>query len=59
MKVAALALSYEESYEALNLVDGQRSTGEIWAWLVAEFGHVELEDVADYLAALEKIRVIL
>jgi hypothetical protein len=55
---AALALSGEAAYEALNLVDGQRSVSEIRDWLVAEFGTIELADIAAYLAALEIIGVL-
>jgi hypothetical protein len=39
-------------------VDGQRSVSEIRDWLVAEFGTIELADIAAYLAALEIIGVL-
>lgn len=55
---AALALSEEEAYETLNLVNGQRTVSEIRDWLVAEFGPVNSADVVAYIAALEKIGVI-
>jgi len=46
------------AYEALNFVDGQRTVSDIRDWLVAEFGTVPLEFVAEYLQALESINVI-
>lgn len=46
------------TYEALNLVNGQRSVREIRDWLMAEFGPVPVQAVADYLAALAGIGVI-
>jgi hypothetical protein len=46
------------TYEALNFVDGKRSVSDIRDWLVAELGEVSVEDVAEYLAALESIGVI-
>ena len=46
------------AYEALNFVDGVRTVSDIRDWLVAELGEVSLEDVADYLQALESIDVI-
>jgi hypothetical protein len=55
---AGLALSRESAYEALNLVDGHRSVSDIRDWLVAEFGAIELADVAAYLDALADIGVI-
>jgi hypothetical protein len=54
----ALVLGGTIAYEALNLVDGQRSVSDIRDWLVAEFGGVKLDDLVDYLAALEKIGVV-
>ena len=45
-------------YEALNFVDGKRSVSDIRDWLVAELGEVSVEDVAEYLAALESIGVV-
>jgi hypothetical protein len=46
------------TYEALNFVDGKRSVSDIRDWLVAELGEVSVEDVAEYLAALESIGII-
>jgi aminopeptidase YwaD len=46
------------AYEALNLVDGKRSVGEIRDGLAAICGPVPLAEVAEYLAALEKIGVL-
>jgi hypothetical protein len=46
------------TYEALNFVDGARTVSDIRDWLVAELGEVSVEDVAEYLAALESIGVI-
>ena len=46
------------AYEALNFVDGRRSVSDIRDWLVAEFGTVPVEAVAEYLEALESIDVI-
>jgi hypothetical protein len=46
------------AYEALNLVDGERTVSDIRDWLVAELGEVGLQDVAEYLQALESIGVI-
>ncbi|MEX2125843.1 MAG: DUF4910 domain-containing protein [Woeseia sp.] len=66
-KYAALALpgfsgthgsGAEYAYEALNLVDGQRTVSDIRDWLTAELGPVPLEYVRDYLAALESIGVV-
>jgi len=64
---AGLKLSGVLAYEALNLVDGNRTVGEIRHWLLAECraqcrvssGWLEPGDVAAYLAALEKIGVVL
>jgi aminopeptidase YwaD len=64
---AGLKLSGVLAYEALNLVDGKRTVGEIRHWLLAECraqcrassGWLEPGDVAAYLAALEKIGVVL
>ena len=36
------------------LVDGERTVSEIRRWLVAEFGDLPLEAVAEYLQALER-----
>ena len=46
------------TYEALNFVDGKRTVSDIRDWLVAELGEVSVEDVAEYLAALESIGVV-
>ncbi|HUO84100.1 MAG TPA: DUF4910 domain-containing protein [Thermoanaerobaculia bacterium] len=47
------------AYEALNLVDGRRTLQEIRDALTAIYGPVPLELVAEYLAALEEIGVVL
>ena len=47
------------AYEALNLVDGNRTVSDIRDWLVAEMGTVPVEYVAEYLDALASIGVIL
>jgi hypothetical protein len=47
------------AYEALNFVDGERTVSDIRDWLVAELGDVPLEYVAEYLAALESIGVLI
>jgi aminopeptidase YwaD len=61
-KASALALQGAVAYEALNLVDGQRSVSLIRSWLLAEFtpaiDSISLENVEAYLAALETIDVI-
>jgi aminopeptidase YwaD len=46
------------TYEALNLVDGKRSAGDIRAWLTATLAPVPRAAVEDYLAALEQIGVL-
>ncbi len=56
--LAAMMLTYEQAYETLNLVDGERTVSEIRRWLTAEFGAVTLEDVSQYLEALERIEVV-
>jgi len=48
----------EYAYEALNLVDGERTVSGIREWLTAELGPVPLEYVSEYLGALEEIDVI-
>jgi aminopeptidase YwaD len=48
----------EYAYEALNLVDGQRSVSAIRDWLTAELGPVPVAHVSEYLAALESIGVL-
>ena len=45
-------------YEALNLVNGQRTVSEIRDWLMTELGPVPLDYVADYLDALASIDVV-
>jgi hypothetical protein len=59
---AALTLGGAQAYEALNLVDGERSVSDIRDWLLAEFaatqGVVALADVAAYLEALASIGVL-
>ncbi|MEJ2534919.1 MAG: DUF4910 domain-containing protein, partial [Gammaproteobacteria bacterium] len=57
-RAARLALAGAPAYEALNLVDGERTVSEIRRWLVAEFGDLPLEALVEYLAALERIGVI-
>lgn len=53
-----LRLTGEHAYEALNLVDGQRTVSEIRDWLVAEFGEADEEAVAEYVEALERAGAI-
>jgi len=65
-ELAALKLSGSLAYEALNLVDGNRTVAEIRHWLLAECraqclassGWFEPGDVTAYLAALERIGVV-
>ena len=45
-------------YEALNLVDGKRSIGQIRDELAATVGPVPVEEVTAYLAVLERLGVI-
>jgi len=45
-------------YEALNLVDGRRSVGEIRDELAATVGAAPIEEVAEYLDALARLGVI-
>jgi aminopeptidase YwaD len=45
-------------YEALNLVDGRRSVGEIRDELTATIGAVPVEEVAEYLDTLARLGVI-
>ena len=47
------------AYEALNLVDGKRTTLEIRDALAAIYGPVALDAVEEYLAALEEAGLIL
>lgn len=49
----------EYAYEVLNLVDGRRTVGQIRDDVSAIYGPVPLELVAEYLAALESIGVVL
>jgi hypothetical protein len=46
------------AYELLNFVDGKRTVSDIRDWLVAEFGTVPPEYVAEYLQALKSIDVV-
>jgi len=46
------------AYEALNLVDGRRSVGEIRDALAATIGPVPLDEVAEYLDTLARLGVI-
>ena len=64
-KIAAPALprrqglwGAEYAYEALNLVDGRRSVGEIRDALTAIYGPVPLAEVAEYLDDLRRIGVL-
>jgi len=50
--------SGEYVYEALNLVNGERTVSEIRDWLTAELGPVPVALVSEYLGALEQIGVI-
>ena len=45
-------------YETLNLVDGRRSVGEIRDVLAATVAPAPVEEVADYLATLEKLGLL-
>lgn len=45
-------------YETLNLVDGRRSVGEIRDQLAATVGPAPVEEVAAYLAVLERLGVV-
>ncbi len=45
-------------YEALNLVDGHRSVGEIRDELTATLGAVPAEEVAEYLDVLARVGVL-
>lgn len=47
------------AYEALNFVDGKRTTKDIRNALSAEFGPIPLDVVEEFLAALNSIQVIL
>jgi len=58
-KGAPIKLNGEYRYEALNLVNGQRTAQEIRDALSAIYAPVALEDVVQYLEALASIGVIL
>jgi hypothetical protein len=45
-------------YEALNLVDGERSVAEIRAQLAATVGPVPMDEVADFLAILQQLGLL-
>ena len=45
-------------YEALNLVDGRRSVSDIRDILTGRYDPVPLREVAEYLALLERARVV-
>lgn len=53
-----IRLGDDYRFEALNLVDGKRTTSEIRGMLAAIYGPVELAHVEEYLAALASIDVI-
>jgi hypothetical protein len=57
-KAKAIKLKGEYHYEALNLVDGKRSTSEIQKMLSAIYGPVPASHVEEYLAALASIGVL-
>jgi hypothetical protein len=48
----------EYAYEALNLVDGRRTMRQIRDDLAAIYGPLPVAEVAEYLAALEKIGIL-
>jgi hypothetical protein len=54
-----IRLGGEYQYEALNLVDGRRTTSQITDALAAIYGPVSRKDVEQYLEALASIDVIL
>ena len=45
-------------YEALNLVDGERTAGEIRNMLAASIGSVPVEEVTEYLETLTRLGVL-
>ena len=53
-----IKLSEDYRYEALNLVDGKRTTSEIRDALSAIYSPVDLAEVEEYLAALATIGVV-
>ena len=55
---STIRLRDEYRYEALNLVNGERTTAEIREMLAAIYGPVPLEEVEQYLSALASIGVI-
>jgi aminopeptidase YwaD len=57
-KAKEIRLGEEYRYEALNLVDGRRTTQQIRDMLSAIYGEVPLADVEQYLAALASIDVL-
>jgi aminopeptidase YwaD len=57
-KHAEIRLKGDLQYEALNLVDGKRTTSEIRDALSAIYAPVSTEDVEQYLEALASINVI-
>jgi len=48
----------EYAYEALNLVDGRRTVGQVRDALAAIYGPVPLTDVAEYLRALAAVGIL-
>jgi len=48
----------EYAYEALNLVDGRRTVRQVRDDLAAICGPLPVAEVAEYLAAMEKIGVL-
>jgi hypothetical protein len=46
------------AYEALNLVDGRRTVGEVRDDLAAIYGPLPLAEVIEYLGDMEKIGVL-
>lgn len=57
-KPRRLALSEDDAYEALNLVDGKRTTSEIRDALAAIYGDISLENVESYLATLQEAGLV-
>jgi hypothetical protein len=57
-RIAAMPHGEILQYEILNLVDGKRSIQEIRDFVVAAYGPIATEDVADYLKLLERIGVV-
>jgi len=54
-----IRLDGDRRYEALNLVDGRRTTAEIAAALSAIYGPTPVADVEQYLGALASIEVVM